>query len=240
MTSRATEHRIVLGLALIFALLMLAWPEIDLQISREFYLANGRWRFDNDMLLPGLAYRWIPLLAWASFALILARLLGLGSAPIPAHRTRLIFLLCALLSGPVLLVDVLLKGHSGRARPLAVQEFGGARQFTPVLQPAQQCDWNCSFVSGHVATAATSMAFGWLAGQRQRRRWLFISLFLAAYVGWARVAVGAHFFSDVVFAWFAIYGCLWLLEKCLPRAKCVLQAITPTAQPGGRPTTGDG
>ena len=37
---------------------------------------------------------------------------------------------------------------------------------------SDQCHKNCSFVSGHVATASFVMAFGWLAAPAIRRRWL--------------------------------------------------------------------
>lgn len=167
----------------------------------------------------GLAYRWTTRLGWLLLAGI-ALLLAVGRVKpgrIEIAQRSLVFLLLAALLGPVLLVDVGLKGHSGRARPATLVEFSGQRHFSPAFIRSDQCDWNCSFVSGHVATASFVMAFGWLGRRRQRLAWLATSLLLGAYVGWARIAVGAHFLSDAVFAWFSIYLTLWLTEKLLYR-----------------------
>lgn len=220
MISRATEHRLVLLAGLLLAVLLYARPDIDLGVSRLFYVGDGHWRFTNDMLPTGLAYRWTTRLGWlllAGIALLLAaerlRLANTGIA-----RRSLLFLLVGALLGPVLLVDVGLKGHGGRARPASVAEFAGARHFTPAFVASDQCDWNCSFVSGHVATASFVMAFGWLGSRRSRRAWLAASLVLGAYVGWARIAVGAHFLSDALFAWFSVYLALWLSEKLICRS----------------------
>ena len=56
------------------------------------------------------------------------------------------------------------------------------------------------------------MVFGWLGSPRIRRRWLGVSLAVAAYVGLIRMAVGGHFLSDCLFAWFATYFSLDLVE----------------------------
>jgi membrane-associated phospholipid phosphatase len=118
-----------------------------------------------------------------------------------------------------LLVDATLKEHSGRARPVRVEQFGGTRQFTPAFIPADQCKANCSFVSGHVATAAFIMAFGWLGAPVVRRRWLLASIGFAATLALARMLPGGHFLSDTVFAWFATYFSLWLTEWVFRRLK---------------------
>ena len=68
--------------------------------------------------------------------------------------------------------------------------FGGPLQFTPAFIPADQCRQNCSFVSGHVATAAFIMAFGWLGAPAVRRRWLIASIAFATYMAFVRMSPG--------------------------------------------------
>lgn len=68
---------------------------------------------------------------------------------------------------------------------------------------------NCSFVSGHVATAAFIMAFGWLGAPMVRRRWLIAGIVFAAYMAFVRMSPGGHFLSDCIFGWFATYFGLW-------------------------------
>lgn len=228
MTSRATESRLVLAVGAGLALLFVLWPEIDLAVSAAFYGDDGHWRFANEMPALAVAYRGTPLLGKAllgGLALLLAASLLHRTGWLRARRTTLAFLLVAGLLGPVLLVDTALKGHFGRARPAATATFGGDRQFTPAFVPSDQCRSNCTFVSGHVATAAFVMAFGWLGSARLRRRWLAASVLLAAGLAWTRLAVGAHFLSDAVFAWFAVY-----LALCATEALFALRGWHPACR----------
>lgn len=230
MDSKLTEARIVLVSGIMLALLMFLRPDIDLAVSAWFYGGAGEWRFSNDMPLAGIPYRWIPRLAWLTLALALLILIVGGANRLRQYlpqRSGVIFLLSALLLGPVLLVDVGLKGHSGRARPLAIEQFGGSREFSAAFEPARQCEWNCAFVSGHVATASFIMAFGWL-NRRRRAHWLAASLLLGAYTAWARIAVGAHFLSDTIFAWYAIYFALWFTELLLRKAGVLPRKCQPS------------
>ena len=85
---------------------------------------------------------------------------GTGQDVFAKHMNRrlAIFLLVVLFVGPGLIVNGIWKEHWGRARPFEVQNFGGEHQYTPPMQPAQECDTNCSFVSGHAA-----MGFYWIS-----------------------------------------------------------------------------
>lgn len=215
MTSRATEFRLASAAFVLLAILFIAFPQIDLALSAAILHDMGQWYLPGDGLIRGFAYWGLPRLGQAML-IVLALLLGLGFSQrfprLKARRVVIGFLLAGALLGPVLLVDYALKGHFGRARPAQVQELGGTRQFTPAFIPADQCKGNCSFVSGHVATAAFIMAFGWLGVPATRRRWLVASLLFAGYFAGIRMTAGGHFLSDTIFAWFATYFCLWLTE----------------------------
>jgi membrane-associated phospholipid phosphatase len=228
MNSRVIEFRIaVIAFAALIGLFV-AFPEIDLAVSASFFNAPGGWLSPTDGAFRALAYRGLPRLG-LGMLLILAILLLLGTikrfSRLRARRIFIGFLLASALLGPVLLVDYSLKGHFGRARPATVEAFGGTRQFTPAFIPANECKGNCSFVSGHVATAAFIMAFGWLGAPAIRRRWLLASLALAGYFAWARMSAGGHFLSDTIFAWFATYFSLWLTEWTFRRLKWLPPAI---------------
>ncbi|MEI9804295.1 MAG: hypothetical protein WDN48_07260 [Pseudolabrys sp.] len=62
--------------------------------------------------------------------------------------------------GPGLAVNVLLKDHWGRPRPIDVTQFGGMDKFVPWWDPRGACPNNCSFVSGDVAGAFWTIAPG--------------------------------------------------------------------------------
>jgi len=111
-----------------------------------------------------------------------------------------IFLIATLALAPGLMVNVLLKSHWDRPRPVAVAEFGGSERFVPWWDPRGTCRKNCSFVSGETSSAFWTLAPAALAPAP----WRFLAYASAIVFGVGmsvvRMAMGAHFFSDVVFA----------------------------------------
>ncbi len=110
----------------------------------------------------------------------------------------------ALASGGI--VNLLLKAHIGRARPMHILEFGGTAQFTPAWQMADQCARNCSFTSGEVAMAASlaisTLVLLWPRLNTPRARVLSVAV-ASVYVGAVavlRIGLGRHFLSDAVFS----------------------------------------
>lgn len=186
------------GLA--FALL----PQLDLAVSGWFAQGTQGFPLQHDPWL-GLINRNVLKLSRVASALLLG--LWLLSLLLPAgswlgtRRRVPAFVFLALALGPGLLVNSVMKEVSGRARPVQIEQFGGPLLFSPAFTLANECDRNCSFVSGHVAVATMPVAAWFVAGTRRRRRlWLAAALGLGLLVGLARVVVGAHFLSDVVIA----------------------------------------
>jgi len=213
--SRATEFRLALLACCLLAGLFVALPQIDLSVSGLFYRGAGNWALNRESLWLAIPYRGLPRVG-QGLLVALAALWLLSFLPrlpqLRARRTLIGFLLAGALLGPILLVDATLKEHSGRTRPVNIEQFGGNRQFTPAFIPADQCEKNCSFVSGHVATASFIMAFGWLGAPAVRRRWLLASLAFGGLFALVRMVPGGHFLSDTIFAWFATYFSLWFTE----------------------------
>ncbi len=192
--------------------LFLLWPEIDLRTSAAFYTeGSGFWGERNAFVMA--LYRGIPMMSnaiiiglfIALFAYMFQR--GLQGA---RRRIQVGYLITALILGPGLLIDVVLKDHWGRARPAKVTEFGGAATFSPAIIPTDQCGKNCSFVSGHASAGFYFVSLGFLGGVAARRRWTLIGLGLGAVFGFGRVAQGGHFLSDIVFSFYATWFAAWL------------------------------
>jgi membrane-associated PAP2 superfamily phosphatase len=218
--SRATEFRLALIACGLLAGLFIAWPQIDLAVSGFFYRGEGYWALNRESLWLAIPYRGLPRIGQG--LLVALALLWLGSfvprlSQLKARRRIFGFLLAGALLGPILLVDATLKEHSGRSRPVNIEQFGGSKQFTPAFIPADQCSKNCSFVSGHVATASFIMAFGWLGAPAIRRRWLLASIAFGGLFAMVRMVPGGHFLSDTLFAWFATYFSLWFTEWLFKR-----------------------
>lgn len=194
--------------------LFLGWPQLDLGAAAYWYQADGGFLSKDDwwvqlwyqlfkkahlVVILTLAWLWTASRIWRTHS---ERLL----------RTRLAFLFVVLALGPGLLVNVVFKGEWGRARPSQIVDFGGSKTFSPAMVPADQCARNCSFVSGHASMGFFFIAFAWVF---RDRRWLWGGIVLGALVGLGRMAQGGHFLSDVVFAFWSVYGTALVCSRWL-------------------------
>jgi lipid A 4'-phosphatase len=203
---RRWDLLLLLGMQAVFVL----WPQIDLIAAgwlydpqEEFFLASNPLVQLSYHVFADLHIFILITLVWffvASWTWRRHSEAGL--------RRRLLFLFLALALGPGLVVNGILKSESGRARPDQVGPFGGEKTFTEVFTPADQCRKNCSFVSGHASMGFYLIALGWVTC---RRRWFAVGVVAGALVGFGRMAQGAHFLSDVVFAFWAVYGVCFVL-----------------------------
>ncbi len=191
-------------------------PSLDLGVARIFYnvrVSSGLyfgWRFS-----PGLTLIHDILLK-AGFLVVLAVLLALALKLVVPRRRMLvspraaIFLIVTMLLGPGLLVNVALKDHWGRPRPIDVTQFGGEEHFVAWWDPNGDCQKNCSFVSGDVATVAWILAPAALVPAP----WLGLAyggaLALTIFMAAMRIMAGAHFASDTIFAVVFTYFLIWL------------------------------
>jgi membrane-associated phospholipid phosphatase len=194
-------------LMLSMQLLFLFWPQIDLFASGLFY-RPGEGFFLAHYPLVRISYEVFADLHFYVFGLLL---LLLFRAWLKGDSLRrLLFLVLVLVIGPGLLVNEVIKADSGRARPRTTQVFGGDLRFTPAFEHSDQCARNCSFVSGHAAMGFYPLVFAWLT---RKRRWLAAGIALGSLVGLGRMAQGAHFLSDVVFAFWLTYFTSLLLAR---------------------------
>lgn len=107
-------------------------------------------------------------------------------------------LIAALVLGPGLIVNGVLKQHWGRPRPWMTDQFGGWLPFVIAGDKTHYCASNCSFVSGEASSAGWLMCLALLLFARGRAAWA-ISLSAVAVAGaLLRVAFGAHYLSDAV------------------------------------------
>lgn len=207
---RASLPGWLLGLFVALAIVFAVFPQIDLAASRLFTDASGRFPLQHDVVLAVInrAVHWgsrlagLTLLVLAIIAWRQPRRPGLRVREKLAQRRReILFLFVALVLGPGLVVNTLLKDNSGRMRPVNVTEFGGPGKFTSAFARAYQCRRNCAFVSGHAAVASFPFA-GWFVARsrRARRGWLAGGVLLGLTVGSFRMMTGSHFLSDVVMA----------------------------------------
>ena len=120
-----------------------------------------------------------------------------------------IFTSGTMLVGPFLIVNGIFKTFWGRARPQDISLFGGDKEFSLPLEISNQCEWDCSFMSGHTAVAFWLLAPALLVTKRIRPFVVAAALFFGGLTAVFRIGQGAHFFSDVVFS--ALVMCLLIV-----------------------------
>ncbi len=196
-------HPIIAGLVFVVVVsaLFLAFPGIDLWFSGLFHEPGGftltrnaalrTFRQSSDILVVVAG-------AWLILWIVLASTRSgprFGSPRIPA------FLLATLAIGPGLVVNVILKDHWGRPRPVMVDVFGGHDPYVEVWRITDFCDRNCSFVSGEASAAAWLFLVALFTPPRVRVPLAIAAGVYAVPLSLNRIAFGAHFLSDVLLAW---------------------------------------
>jgi len=190
------------ALGILAAFVFLGFPEIDLSISRAFHVRSGTfsgqplgWVTALRKSFSGMFYLWI---AVSLAGLVITR--GSARSWLRLSGTQWLFLAICLAMGPGILANVALKDHWGRARPKEVAEFGGSKMFTPPLIPTDQCANNCSFVSGEAAAIFMPFYSAGLVVPQWTAILFAVGTLCGLAAGFVRVAQGAHFLSDVIFA----------------------------------------
>ncbi len=193
---------LLVGLIGLTLLIFSLWPGIDLTVSGYFHDATG------FPIKRNVAVEFLRNQIWNGallMAFVAAVLLGLSYW----RKTDPWFwghILAVFVIGPGLAVNQGFKAYWGRARPTQITEFGGTAHFSPAWQISDQCQKNCSFVSGEGAgTTALTIAILMILYRYRARLspWLYriaqaAALLFLGFVGWQRVAAGGHFLSDVL------------------------------------------
>ena len=174
------------------------WPELDLMGARTFYHQGGFFgrndfeRFGRDF------FRVTPFVVLAAYAALwLGKRLGARLRWAPSGRA-MIFLIATMIIGPGLIVNVGLKDHWHRPRPIQTQDFNGASPFTPWYEDNGGCKKNCSFVSGEAATGFWMVAPASVLPPPWRGPAMFVAFAFGFGASLLRLAFGGHYLSDVL------------------------------------------
>lgn len=188
---------------------LIAATGFDLAAERYFYTKAGGWlgvgfsscsflyRFG---VLPGYFLAVAGLLVFlASFFLTKVR----------SFRRAALFLVLLLTLGPGLTVNTFFKDHWGRPRPAHLQIFDGMERmpFHQMWEPGIPGEGK-SFPCGHASAAFYLFApyFVFRSSDPRKGRWfLALGLGYGVVMGLARMAMGGHFPSDVLWSGGLVY-----------------------------------
>ncbi len=202
--TRALQNCVIL--TAFTAMIFLIWPGIDLWFSGLFFDAQTDFWLAKVHLVRGLReaiWTLIILTFLAAFGMLIFTKVFRSTTPVMNKVWEVATLTYVL--GPMLLTDVILKSHWGRARPASVEEFGGAAQFTPPFVITDQCADNCSFVSGEgsgvTALLITVLLVARNMAPTRASKLITIVAFVIAFAGLSlRIIMGRHFLSDTICA----------------------------------------
>ena len=226
-----TGLAIALAIAAVVGLAFGIWPDLDLKLVAPFFdpARGGFWRsFDPTYQRARDAVTWlIALIAMPAFV-ALALKLARPRRPLTIPSRAIILMLVTLALGPGVLSNLVLKEHWGRPRPIDVAEFGGDEHFRPWWDPRGDCPKNCSFVAGEPSGAFWTLAGAAVVPPHWRALAYSAALAFGAAVGVLRMAAGAHFFTDWVFAGVFSFLVVWVVHGWLyrwPRTRISDEAI---------------
>jgi len=211
---------IALAVAVVVGLVFGIWPDLDLRLAALFYDPgrNGFWRApDPTFMRLRNAGIWLTTLIAATAVLAVLGKLVRPSMPMLIPGRAAVLMLTTLALGPGLLTNVVLKEHWGRPRPIDVGGFKGDEHFRPWWDPRGDCPRNCSFVAGDPSGAFWTLAPAAVVPPAWRMLAVGAALAFGAGVGVLRMAAGAHFFSDVVFAGVFMFLLIWLVHGVIYR-----------------------
>jgi membrane-associated phospholipid phosphatase len=214
---------IALAIAVVAGLAFGLYPELDLHVARRFYgfvdAGNNAfaWRIYPPVMLARDIGLWISAALVAPAVVALVIKLILPRCKLLISGRAIVFLIATLALAPGLLVNVLLKDHWDRPRPIDVTQFGGDQHFVAWWDPRGDCPTNCAFVSGDVAGAFWTIAPAALAPPQWRAVAYGAALALGTGMATIRVMAGGHFPSDVIFAGVFTFLIVWITYALIYR-----------------------
>lgn len=226
-----TQHRyfrpllgLLLGMTAAVSLFFLIAPEWDIYLSGIFADGKNGFPMNGNVALENL--RWfymlemLALCVTASMMVFFARA-NADKVKIPARFWD--FLIGSYILGPLILVNLIFKSHWGRPRPAQIEEFGGPWNFTPPYYISDQCQLNCSFVSGEgsaIATGGILLGFIiWHMFPNFRRILLLLIVSMSVVGVGLRYIKGKHFMSDSLLAVLFCAIIILLLHRFLDLGK---------------------
>ena len=216
---------IALAVAAAVGLIFGIRPDLDLKLAALFFdpERGGFWRaYDPIYLRARDAAVWLTTLVAMPPVVALVVKFVRPRRPLLIPGRAVVLMLVTLALAPGVVANLVLKEHWGRPRPIDVAEFGGDEHFRPWWDPRGDCPKNCSFIAGEPSGAFWTMAGAAVVPPQWR------ALAFGVAVGVLRMAAGAHFFSDVVFAGVFSFLVIWIVHGRLyrwPRTRISDEAV---------------
>lgn len=189
---------VYVGLTALTLAVFAIWPNLDLIVAHFFYDGGGFIgqagldKFGRDF------FRVTPFVVLAAYALLwLLKRRGRWAGWAPSGRA-MIFVIATMIIGPGLVVNLGLKDHWHRPRPVQTEQFSGPHEFKPWYEDDGACRKNCSFVSGEASTGFWMVAPAMALPPPAREPAIVAAFAFGFGASLLRLAFGGHYLSDVL------------------------------------------
>ena len=201
---------LLISILIIILILFTIWGEkidLDRRFSAKFFSAEKFWFLGEELPWKILyEYGEIPGIIFSIVCFLLLIVLPNNSLKESLRRYLIICSLTPFIAS-LLLVNIVLKDHTGRPRPREIREFQGTWDYKPILKygiPGKGHSFPCGHCS--IAFTLTSGIIFWRISRKFALLSLFLGLSYGVMMSLARIIQGGHFLGDAVWA----LGVVWL------------------------------
>jgi membrane-associated PAP2 superfamily phosphatase len=195
----------------------LAFPGLDIWFSDGFYESGNGFLVSRLPAFVALRDFHRNLTAVIIIVLVVVLIIKvlLPQRPSLIRPRDIAFILGTVAIGSGVIVNLIFKDNWGRPRPFRVEPFGGDQPFVGAWKITDYCASNCSFVSGEASSAMWLLTLAVLLPPRWRASGVRALLVLAVALSLNRIAMGAHFLSDVLLSWWMTLLVMAVLYRLL-------------------------
>lgn len=218
MRASHAKHLVLLLLSITAVTVWIRIAGIDLELARGLRGDAGNWRLAQNPTLRLIYNAGVFPALLVTLASIIILIGGLGRKGLAKYRKISGYFVLCMIVGPGIITNFILKNHWGRPRPSQLSEFGGDFAFEPVLWMDFSSDGK-SFPCGHATMGFFFFAVALALPATWKWRRIATGAFavlLGGALGFARMAQGGHFLSDVIWSgviiWFVSLGLFHLMR----------------------------
>ncbi|MCX6249694.1 MAG: phosphatase PAP2 family protein [Bacteroidetes bacterium] len=189
--------------------LVFRYTNTDIALQRYFYSPEKGWLLQYKPFWDFIYRFGIFPGYFLAFAGLIMITLSYWNVKYIHYRKASMVLVFTIVVGPGVLVNLLLKDHTGRPRPREITEFGGTEKYVCVCEKGDTNEGK-SFPCGH-CSMGFYLAIPYLFLRNRKRllacSFLVLGIGYGVIIGIARMMAGGHFASDVLWAG----GLVWLI-----------------------------
>lgn len=202
---RARNELVLVLLLAALTTLLFGVTDLDLRLAALFYHPEN----PGDVWPTQHWWPWkllydyaFPFTLWSGLIALAVYVLSHFHAYTQRFRRKALYILLVIALGPGLVVNLIVKDHWGRPRPVHVSQFGGEHQYVPPAKFGHTPDK--SFVCGHCSVGYTFFVLYFLS-QNHKAIYFLLTLVLAWTLGFTRMTSGGHFASDILWSGYLVF-----------------------------------